>query len=223
MTDITDQHTPKPGVTSLTVEEDEAGMRLDRWFKLHFPELAFGHLQKLLRTGQVRVNGGRVKADTRLEQWQAVRIPPLGTTPAGAAPGAPNRPGAARGISAPMLGKGARKGEIIDDASFLRSITLYEDRDVFVFNKPHGLAVQGGSGLSRHIDGMLEVMRDAKGQRPRLVHRLDRETAGCLLVAKTRFAATALTGAFRHRSARKPGFPAGSHPGSLGPMMHIRR
>ena len=80
---------------------------------------------------------------------------------------------------------------------------LYEDADVMVLNKPAGLAVQGGSGTTRHIDQMLEVMRDAKGQKPRLVHRLDKETAGCLLVAKTRFAATALTGSFRHRSARK--------------------
>ena len=80
---------------------------------------------------------------------------------------------------------------------------LYEDADVMVLNKPAGLAVQGGSGTTRHVDQMLEVMRDAKGQKPRLVHRLDKETAGCLLIAKTRFAATALTGSFRHRSARK--------------------
>src|SRR5438270_557463 len=85
----------------------------------------------------------------------------------------------------------------------LKDMILYEDADVMVLNKPVGLAVQGGSGTTRHIDQMLEVMRDAKGQKPRLVHRLDKETAGCLLVAKTRFAATALTGSFRHRSARK--------------------
>ena len=82
-------------------------------------------------------------------------------------------------------------------------MTLFEDDDVMVLNKPAGLAVQGGSGTTRHVDQMLEVMRDAKGQKPRLVHRLDKETSGCLLVAKTRFAATALTGSFRHRSARK--------------------
>jgi 23S rRNA pseudouridine955/2504/2580 synthase len=202
MTDITDQ-TAKPGVTSLTVEEDETGMRLDRWFKLHFPEVAFGHLQKLLRTGQVRVNGGRVKADTRLEQWQAVRIPPLGVTSASPAPDAPNKPGASRGISAPMLGKGARKGEIIDDASYLHSITLYEDRDVFVFNKPHGLAVQGGSGLHRHIDGMLPALASQRGDIPRLVHRLDRDTSGVLVVARTRKAAADLGKAFRERETKK--------------------
>ena len=88
-------------------------------------------------------------------------------------------------------------------ADFLKSITLYEDADVLVLNKPMGLAVQGGSGTTRHLDGMLEVMRDAHGQRPRLVHRLDKDTAGCLLVAKTRFAAAALAKSFRSRSARK--------------------
>ena len=86
---------------------------------------------------------------------------------------------------------------------FLRSITLHEDADVLVLNKPMGLAVQGGSGTTRHLDGMLEVLRDAHGQRPRLVHRLDKDTAGCLLVAKTRFAAAALAKTFRSRSARK--------------------
>ena len=86
---------------------------------------------------------------------------------------------------------------------FLKSITLYEDADVLVLNKPMGLAVQGGSGTTRHLDGMLDVLRDAHGQRPRLVHRLDKDTAGCLLVAKTRFAAAALAKTFRSRSARK--------------------
>src|SRR5438128_2531035 len=85
----------------------------------------------------------------------------------------------------------------------LKDMILFEDADVMVLNKPAGLAVQGGSGITRNVDDMLEVMRDAKGQKPRLVHRLDRETSGCLLIAKTRFAATALTGSFRHRSARK--------------------
>ena len=85
----------------------------------------------------------------------------------------------------------------------IKDMILFEDADVMVLNKPAGLAVQGGSGITRNVDDMLEVMRDAKGQKPRLVHRLDRETSGCLLIAKTRFAATALTGSFRHRSARK--------------------
>ncbi len=194
----------KPGVTSLAVEEDEAGMRLDRWFKLHFPEVAFGHLQKLLRTGQVRVNGGRVKADTRLEAWQAVRIPPLGdAAPAPGQGAGANKPGASRGISAPMIGKGAQKGQVLDPATFLKSITLYEDRDVFVFNKPFGLAVQGGSGLKQHIDGMLPALASQRGDIPRLVHRLDRDTSGVLVIARTRKAAAELGVAFRERSTKK--------------------
>src|SRR6202007_2668498 len=87
--------------------------------------------------------------------------------------------------------------------AFLKSITLYEDADVLVLNKPMGLAVQGGSGTTRHLAGILECLRDAHGQRPRLVHRLDKDTAGCLLVAKTRFAAAALAKTFRSRAARK--------------------
>jgi 23S rRNA pseudouridine955/2504/2580 synthase len=87
--------------------------------------------------------------------------------------------------------------------AFLKSITLYEDADVLVLNKPIGLAVQGGSGMVKHVDGMLDSLRDKEGQRPRLVHRLDRDTSGCLLVAKTRFAASALAKTFRTRTARK--------------------
>jgi 23S rRNA pseudouridine955/2504/2580 synthase len=129
------------------------------------------------------VNGKRAKPKDRLQAGQAVRIPPLKL----------DQP---RPLS-PASEADAKTRE------FLKSITLHEDDDVLVFNKPMGLAVQGGSGTTRHLDGMLEVLRDAKGQRPRLVHRLDKDTAGCLLVAKTRFAATALAKTFRSRSARK--------------------
>jgi 23S rRNA pseudouridine955/2504/2580 synthase len=89
------------------------------------------------------------------------------------------------------------------EADFLRSILLHEDDEVLVFNKPAGLAVQGGSGLTRHVDGLLETFRDRKGQKPRLVHRLDRDTSGVLVVAKTRLAAQKLTAAFRARTTRK--------------------
>jgi 23S rRNA pseudouridine955/2504/2580 synthase len=196
------------GVTTRHVKADEAGMRLDRWFKSHFPDLAFGHLQKLLRTGQVRIDGARAKAETRVEPGQIIRIPPIQKTPpeapfaekAGAAPRA--QPGAVRseaGVSARPVS--LRK--VGDDAEFLRSITLYDDRDVMVLNKPHGLAVQGGSGTTRHIDGMLEALRDREGVKPRLVHRLDKDTAGCLVIAKSRLAASTLAATFRSRAARK--------------------
>lgn len=174
-------------VENIPVAEDEAGLRLDRWFKARYPGLGFGQLQKLVRTGQVRVDGKRAETSTRLVPGQTVRVPPLATVPAENAE-APRR-------AMPKAGE--------DDATFLRSITLFEDRDVLVLNKPAGLAVQGGSGLTRHVDAMLEALKDSKGQVPRLVHRLDRETAGCLVVAKTRSIAAELAATFRSRSARK--------------------
>jgi 23S rRNA pseudouridine955/2504/2580 synthase len=182
---------PMPAIETRTVEPDEAGMRLDRWFRAHYPALSFVRLQKLLRSGQVRVDGGRVRTGTRLESGQAVRVPPLAKSVGGEGAGPP--------ASAP-----ARSGSApTDDAGFLRSRLLYEDDQVFVFDKPAGLAVQGGSGLSRHLDGMLAALADRKGQKPRLVHRLDRDTSGVIVVARTRQAAQKLAAAFRARSSRK--------------------
>src|SRR4051794_3953113 len=170
-------------VQTVTVTADEANMRVDRFLEARFPGLSFSHIQRIVRKGELRVNGKRADSKDRLEEGQNVRIPPLKL----------DAPRAEASFS-----EATKKTH---DA--LKDMILFEDDDVMVLNKPAGLAVQGGSGITRHVDQMLETMRDAKGQRPRLVHRLDRETAGCLLVAKTRFAATALTGSFRHRSARK--------------------
>ena len=181
--DGTSQPAPPARVQMLTVSPDEAGMRLDRFLEARFPALAFSHIQRIIRKGELRVNGRRAEPNDRLQAGQAVRIPPLRLEP-----------------------REARRQVGTLEAQtreYLRSITLYEDDDVLVINKPIGLAVQGGSGTHRHVDGMLEALRDPKGQRPRLVHRLDKDTAGCLLVAKTRFAATALTKTFRSRAARK--------------------
>jgi len=162
------------------VTSDEDGMRLDRWFARHFPQLGFGRLQKLIRNGEVRVDKARVDTGTRLASGQTVRVPPIddADTP-----------------------KPVRVNEA--DAQFLKSIILYEDDDIYVFNKPHGLAVQGGSGTKRHIDGMLKSLPNRKGETPKLVHRLDRDTSGCLIVAKTGPAATHFGAVFRSRSARK--------------------
>jgi len=171
------------GVQTTTVTSDESGMRLDRFLEARFPGLSFSHIQRVIRKGEVRVNGKRTQPKNRLVAGQAVRVPPLR-------------------LEAPR----PRPAENESDRrtrDFLKSITLYEDADVLVLDKPMGLAVQGGSGTTRHLDGMLEVLRDASGQRPRLVHRLDKDTAGCLLVAKSRFAAAALAKTFRSRSARK--------------------
>jgi 23S rRNA pseudouridine955/2504/2580 synthase len=226
-----------PAVETRTVAPDEAGMRLDRWFRAHFPALGFTHLQKLIRSGQVRIDGGRAKTNTRLAPGQSVRIPPLEARETGSANLRPriksgagsSRPASrapqdeegrklhsgrggghriphpeVRGRSPSLEGRAASGPKSPNsDADYLRSLILYEDDDVFVFNKPAGLASQGGSGLSRHMDGLLESLRDRKDQKPRLVHRLDRDTSGVLVVAKTRLAAQKLAAAFRTRSTRK--------------------
>ena len=174
--------TPGRGVHTVTVTGDEDGMRLDRFFEARYPGLSFSHIQRIIRKGEVRVNGKRAEPKDRLQKGQAIRIPPLKIEP-------------------PKPRDDATSGQ--KDRAFIKSITLHEDDDVLVLNKPMGLAVQGGSGTWRHIDGMLGAITSRDGQRPRLVHRLDKDTSGCLLVAKTRFAATALAKTFRTRSARK--------------------
>ncbi len=180
------------GVQTVAVKADEAGMRVDRFLESRFPGLSFSHIQRVIRKGQLRVNGKRVEPKDRLEAGQSVRIPPLRH-------------------EAPPPRPGSPKDE--ETRAFLKSITLFEDDDVMVLNKPMGLSVQGGTGTTRHLDGMLGVLTARDGQRPRLVHRLDKDTAGCLLVAKNRFSAAALAKTFRSRSARKiywalvPGVP----------------
>ncbi len=205
------------GVVTRKVKDDEQGMRLDRWFKEQYPELPFGHLQKLLRTGQVRVDGGRAKTSTRLEAGQSVRVPPIGKASpeqrraretdesrgSGRSGRAESSPAEERPRTEPRRGSTLSKGKEKSDAEFLQSITLYEDREVLVLNKPMGLAVQGGSGTVRHVDGLLEALRTKDGVKPRLVHRIDKDTSGILLIAKTRLAAATLAKTFRSRSARK--------------------
>jgi 23S rRNA pseudouridine955/2504/2580 synthase len=169
-------------VQNVAVSADEADMRVDRFLEAKFPGLSFSHIQRVIRKGELRVDGKRVQPKERLQAGQKVRIPPFKHEP-------------------PKPREGA--SEDVKTRAFLKSITLHEDDDVMVLDKPYGLAVQGGSGTTRHIDGMLGVLRSRDGQRPRLVHRLDKDTSGCLLVAKTRFAAAALAKNFRARSARK--------------------
>ena len=173
------------GIEHIRVEADEAGMRLDRWFKVHYPGLGFGPLQKLLRSGQVRVDGGRVKSDTRVQPGQTVRVPPIE---------------ADAKKTGPIAGKDLKHSS---DFELLQRMVLHEDDKVIVLNKPAGLAVQGGSGVTRHIDQMLEAWTNQKGEKPRLVHRLDRDTSGVLVIARTRGAAQKLTAAFRERDTKK--------------------
>jgi 23S rRNA pseudouridine955/2504/2580 synthase len=167
---------------TVAVDADEADLRLDRWFKRRFPHLSHGRLEKLLRTGQVRVDGRRVQSSTRLEPGQKVRVPPLGEAPP------------------PMA---ARPAASERDARSLQAAVLYKDEDVLAINKPPGLAVQGGTGLDRHLDAMLDVLRFGSPERPRLVHRLDRDTSGVLLLARHVRAAAELAEAFRRKDCRK--------------------
>ncbi|SFL05252.1 RluA family pseudouridine synthase [Methylorubrum salsuginis] len=171
------------GVQTLTVTPDEAGMRIDRFLSVRFPQLPFTRVQSLVRKGELRVDGKRAKAADRLEPGSAVRVPPLKLDAQAERPRSPTK--------------------AANDAEFLRSLILYEDAEMMILNKPFGLAVQGGSGTVRHVDGLLEALTGPDGQRPRLVHRLDKDTAGCLIVAKTRLAAATLAKSFRSRAARK--------------------
>ncbi|WP_051609481.1 RluA family pseudouridine synthase [Fodinicurvata fenggangensis] len=167
-------------VENRKIEDSEAEQRLDRWFKRHYPGLSHGRLEKLLRKGQVRVDGRRAKASTRLESGQVVRVPPLGMDSQSTE--RPKR-------SAPE--PSAR------EAADLKARILYQDDWVMAIDKPAGLAVQGGSGQHRHLDGFLDLLQFEKSERPRLVHRLDRDTAGVLLLARTAEAARRLAASFK--------------------------
>lgn len=168
------------------VTDDEADIRLDRWFRRHFPELPFGRLAKLLRTGQVRVDGKRAKPGQRLIPGQEVRVPPLPTasTDIDSAATAPSPPSAT-------------------EAEALRAAVLYRDDWVIALDKPAGLATQGGTRVRRHLDAMLEALRFDAAEPPRLVHRLDRDTSGVLLLGRSAEAANRLARAFRSKDARK--------------------
>ena len=175
--------TSKNDVQQLTVADDDDGQRLDRWLKKAMPGVPYALLQKMMRTGQVRVNGKRAKAETRLESGQTVRIPPFDAK------------------SGDKTGNHFTPDE--GDRKVLESLIIYDDGDLLALNKPYGLAVQGGSGIRRHMDGLLELMTSKKGVKPRLVHRLDRDTSGVLLVARSLKMAQAMGSMFSGRDIRK--------------------
>ena len=172
-----------PSLETITVTPADGEIRLDRWFRRHYPSLGHGRLEKLLRTGQVRVDGRRAKSGDRVAPGQAIRVPPLGE----AAPAPPPQTPRARP----------------QDEAALRDLILHRDEHVIVLNKPAGLAVQGGSNTTRHVDGLLDGLRFDSTERPRLVHRLDKDTSGVLLIARTAAAAAFLTRAFRDKTTRK--------------------
>jgi 23S rRNA pseudouridine955/2504/2580 synthase len=170
-------------VETLTVSGEDGPLRLDRWFKRHYPALAHGRLEKLLRTGQIRVDGKRAKAGDRLAPGQAIRVPPLNA----AEPGGPPAP----------------RQLLPADEAMLQASVLHRDEAVIVLDKPPGLAVQGGTRSERHLDGLLDALRFGHVERPRLVHRLDKDTSGVLVIARTAAAAAFLTRAFREKTTRK--------------------
>lgn len=164
------------------VTEDEAELRLDRWFRRHFPWLTQGAVQKLCRTGQIRVDGKRVDAATRLAPGQTIRVPPI---PQGEAP------------------RRDRQELNDNETRDLQRLVIWRDDQIMALNKPHGLPVQGGPGIRKHLDGMLDALRFGAADRPRLVHRLDRDTSGLLLLARTPGAAARLAALFRGRDVEK--------------------
>lgn len=171
------------GVQTLRVGEGEDDQRLDRWLKRRFPQLTQGAVEKLCRTGQLRVDGGRVKAATRLEAGQEVRVPPL--------PDAPPAPAPAAGPSEA-------------DARMIQAAVIWKDQHVIALNKPPGLPSQGGSGQGdRHVDGLTPALTFGYKERPKLVHRLDKDTSGVLLLARTDRVARGLSAAFQSRTTRK--------------------
>ena len=178
-------------VLNLTVEREEGVMRLDRWFRNHFPHMSQIKLQKLLRSGQVRVDGKRAKAADRVFPGQVIRIPPL--------PLPDNQ--SEKKYKAPQPHKKSQTHErLVKD---LHSRILYKDEDVLIINKPFGLAVQGGTGTALHLDAVMDDLQFEAKQRPRLVHRLDKDTAGVLVLARSQDAARKLAACFKHHDARK--------------------
>ncbi len=171
-------------VQTIEVADDEGGQRLDRWFRARFPHVPQGRIEKMCRKGEIRIDGARAKANTRIEAGQAVRVPPLPDPDE-----APVRP--------------AEKPSDTD-ADMIRRAVIWKDDHIIAINKPPGLPSQGGSGQgNRHVDGLSEALTFGRSERPLLVHRLDKDTSGVLLLARSKRIARRLSEAFRARETRK--------------------
>ena len=213
---------PSENVRTFTVGEDDDGIRLDRWFKRNLPDVSFNTVSRWARTGQLRIDGKRATPGDRLETGQSLRLPPA--------------------EAAPAEGPGARPKRIVqplseDEAAFVQEMVLARGRDWFMLNKPPGLATQGGTKTVQHLDRLLDGLADESGQRPKLVHRLDKDTSGVLLVARSARAAAHFTKAFAGRTARKVYWalitgvpsveeglidaPLAKQPGTGGEKMHV--
>ena len=204
---------------TFTVSDDDDGIRLDRWFKRHMPEVSFNIVSRWARTGQLRLAGKRAVPGDRVEAGQEIRIPPLDQTPARPARRQPRRD--------PLTE---------DEEQFVRDMVIHRDADSFVLNKPPGLATQGGTKTTQHLDRLLDGLAE-EGGRPKLVHRLDKDTSGALLVARSARAAGHFAKAFSGRTARKVYLalvvgvpdadeglidaPLAKQPGTGGEKMHV--
>jgi 23S rRNA pseudouridine955/2504/2580 synthase len=205
-------------VRTFTVSDDDDGIRLDRWFKRHLPEVSFNLVSRWARTGQLRVAGKRAVPGDRVEAGQEIRVPPSDDSQTRARPQPKRDP----------LSE--------DEAQFVRDMVIYQDPNAFVFNKPPGLATQGGTKTHQHLDRLLDGLAD-EGGRPKLVHRLDKDTSGALLVARSARSAGHFAKAFSGRTARKVYWaivvgdlsgnegvidaPLAKQPGTGGEKMHI--
>ena len=203
-----------------TVSEDDDGIRLDRWFKRNQPEISFNIVSRWARTGQLRLDGKRAAPGDRIEAGQEIRVPPTEAQPPQSRSATPKR----QPLSA-------------EETEFVRSLVIYEDEHAFVLNKPPGLATQGGTKTRNHLDRLLDGLADEVGNRPKLVHRLDKDTSGALLVARTARAAGFFSKSFSGRTAKKiywalivgvpsPGeglidAPLAKQPGTGGEKMHV--
>ena len=169
------------GVKTIKIKSEDDGIRLNRWFLREYPSLTLGRLQKLLRTKQIKVDGKRAETSTRLSTGQELRLPPLDEQ------------------------KAVKKEDVLkqNDVDYILSMVIYKDDNMIVLNKPSGLAVQGGTGTKHHIDGLLEALKFEKNEKPRLVHRIDKDTSGILLLARNRKFADILTKAFREHTLQK--------------------
>ena len=204
-------------VRQFTIGEDDDGVRLDRWFKRNLPQIGFGTVSKWARTGQIRVDGKRVKPEDRLEAGQLLRVPPGGENTG-------RKPKPRRELNA-------------DEIALAKDMVIRETKSAIVLNKPPGLATQGGSKTFKHVDGLLDAYHSDDEPRPRLVHRLDKDTSGVLLIARTPGSAASYSKRFSGRSARKVYWalivgvpdiregtidaPLGKQPGTGGEKMHV--
>jgi 23S rRNA pseudouridine955/2504/2580 synthase len=205
---------------TFTVSDDDDGIRLDRWFKRNQPDTSFNIVSRWARTGQVRLDGKRVAPGDRVAAGQEIRVPPVEATAVRNGPSKPKRQTLTR-----------------DEEDFVRSLVIYKNEHAFVLNKPAGLATQGGTKTTNHLDRLLDGLADENGPRPKLVHRLDKDTSGALLVARTARAAAFFSKSFSGRTARKIYWalvigvpsadeglidaPLAKQPGTGGEKMHI--